>query len=119
MPVMLVLAVCLLVALALPVASLRPSWRTQGLVVTAGGLAALAVVMTVYVFSEDSYRHDGRSRWAVYDAQAITAVAVAVSILAALVAVLVIRRRQLTWLASLFGVLAVGLNFAALAEMGN
>jgi hypothetical protein len=118
-PVFAMLAVCLIAVVALPALSLRAGWRARALWLTSVVLLGLAVVMSVYVVSEDDYRHDGRSRWTVYDAHVITVIAIVISVIAAAVAVASIRRRPTTWVVSLLGVVAVSVNFAALAEMGN
>src|SRR3954471_2394491 len=101
------LAVCLIAVAALPALSLRGGWRARALGLTSAVLLGLAAVMTVYVLSEDDYRHDGRSRWNVYDAHVITVIAILVSAMAAALAVASIRRRPPTWVVPLLGIVAV------------
>ncbi len=80
-----------LVLAHLAAAGARRWWRGGAHV--AAGLAALsAVALTAYVASEDDYRHDGRSRWVVYDAQELSVAAIAASAAAAIVLPIASRR---------------------------
>jgi len=114
-----VLVVVLVLAAVTPLTAKRPRAQYWLLVADTVVLAALAVAMTVYVGAEDDYRHDGRSRWAVYDAEWVTAVAVVTAVGAAVLALLALRRRPLIWATPLAAFIAAGVNVAALAEMTN
>jgi hypothetical protein len=113
------LVVSFIATLALPAVSRRPEWRVRGLRLTSVVFASLAVLMTIYVLSEDDYRNDGRSRWTVYDAQEITVVAIVTAFLAAAVAIASIPRRSLAWVVALLAIGALSTNYAALAQMTN
>ena len=52
--------------------------------VTAVAVAASTIALVAYAASEDDYRNNGMTRWEAYDAQTLTALAVAAGALAAI-----------------------------------
>jgi hypothetical protein len=94
-------------------------WRVV-LVIDGLVFTALAIWMLVYVASEDSYRKVGVSRWETYDAKPLTVLAIAASVLTALLAGYAAARRfRWTRIVVILGVIALVLNYAAIAAMSN
>src|SRR4051794_14953610 len=119
MTVFAVLTAGIIAAVTLPAVCARPAWRVRGLVSTSVVFAGLAVGMAGYVLSEDDYLNDGRSRWAVYNAQENTVVAIAAARLTGALAVASVARRWPAWMVSFVGVVAVVTTYAARAQMTN
>ncbi|MGQ0632516.1 MAG: hypothetical protein ACT4P1_15970 [Sporichthyaceae bacterium] len=79
----------------------------------------MVVALTVYVTSEDDYANRDRSRWATYDAQLITSVAIGAGLLAALLG-FALRRRPGWMEATAFASFAAAiLTYFARAQMSN
>lgn len=119
MTVFIALAVIIIAAFTLPAVARSPRVHRRVLAATGAFLLFLAVAMTVYVFSEDDYRHDGRSRWSVYNVQEIYVAAVVITVVAAAAAIVSVWRRPFAWTVPLLAIVAVGTNYVAIASTSN
>src|SRR3954452_651619 len=118
-PIIALLMLVLMLAAVTPLLARRPGLLTGVLVADGVVLLSLAVVMTAYVVAEDDYRHDGRSRWTVYDAHAVTVAAVAAAVIAAAVALFTARRRGPAWATPVAAFVAVCLAWDTLVQRPN
>ncbi len=87
------------VTLAITLFAPRRLMQSPRTALVAGVPLAAAVLMTIYVFGEDSYVGDGTSRWVRYNGGAHTlyAVAIALDLLGALVVVVAVVRGAPGW----------------------
>lgn len=112
MKAVIVAFVPVLLVLALVLPGLRLARRplelwTRGL---AALLGMLAVVLVVFLFSEDDYRRDGRSNWSVYHVEYVAVP----TVIGALAAAVWLRRKEGTAAAALVSpLLALGFSAAA------
>jgi hypothetical protein len=80
----------------------------------------LSAWLTWYVVQEDAYRDNGISRWAAYDAQVITVVAVVSGVVVAAVAIYAaVRNQRLAAMTVLFGIGSATAFLIARVSMTN
>lgn len=101
-----------MLALALPFAP-RP-WLAR---TTAGLFAVVGVLMPLYVAGEDSYRHDGRSRWTVYQVHEVTVVAITAAFVTAGLAAT--QRNNAVWAVPVAALITAMACMFAFAGMSN
>jgi hypothetical protein len=104
-----------LAGLVLAVSALRGRWLRTWALVLAVVVAASTVSLAVYVAGEDDYRRNGISRWAAYDAELVTVVAVAAGAVVAVLLLVAAARDRLVLgaVTSLLSVGAAALTFVA------
>jgi uncharacterized membrane protein len=94
--------------------------RRVALIIDGLLFTSLAVWMTVYVASEDSYRKLGVSRWNTYGAKPLTVIAIAASVLTAVLAGYAAAwSPRLLRLVLIAGVVSLVLNYTLLTVMSN
>jgi hypothetical protein len=90
--------------------------RWRGAAIVQGGIVALTTfVLALYVASEDDYRGGGITRWEAYDAEELTAAAIAIGVTASIMLLLAAAwdRHRLAIAAALASTAAGVLAFAA------
>jgi hypothetical protein len=109
----------LLFAGAWTVADLRPSAARLWCRAAVLPPLVLGVAMVLHVAGEDPYRHDGRSRWEVYDAHLVTSLAIAAAAGAAVAGHAARDRARVGPVAACACAVSSLRTFAALVQMTN